>query len=586
MKKLFALLMATTMLSLVGCSLIDIPLPGTGNEQEEEQGNEQTGSEIPEEPLTSGPATVAITRATATTARFEGSIINDEVDLDFVQIIVRYAEPENFSAMSEDIPSVVVTRPDFDAEKKFSFRLEDLRHNTTYKFCAIVQYKNDVFYSDVQEFKTAGVNINLSVKEGSVTDNSVELVGTIEGFSKEDAENLEVGFYYSHDKSLVEKGEGTNVSLDDVAVGGVVSVVLSDLYMYGPTYHFRSYVKQGDDCDLGKIGTFELISEPERLVKKITRTEQVLDEELTWICEFEYDNTVIIGSKFSEIDDDEVYGCRFTYDYSTKGKLLVDMYYFDGSDEEFEQTYEINTGYKGNVLNYEYAWEDGGVVYNYVGDCTYSPEGYFTSWSETYGEETYGIKLSYVDGRLNRADIYRGNGDDDYIMLSGFSGNRELKSTNYDLNKALCPYFFDDELFAFSAVKTGTFGKYYLDQMLVESCWNMDVPYDVYHGTTTDANYKDVTTYSTYEFEGLNDDFGTLPITSVSCDKEGYPTEFVADVRGRETKVTITLGAGNVVWEDEYEGITYYEIVEVDRQETSGSFASIGKASVVVEYCE
>ena len=30
--------MATTMLSLVGCSLIDIPLPGTGNEQEEEQG--------------------------------------------------------------------------------------------------------------------------------------------------------------------------------------------------------------------------------------------------------------------------------------------------------------------------------------------------------------------------------------------------------------------------------------------------------------------------------------------------------------------------------------------------------------------
>lgn len=263
-----------TMLSFTSCSLIDIPLPGGGDDQEEEQGNEQTGSEIPEEPLTSGPATVAITRATATTARFEGCITNDEIDLDFVQVIVRYAEPENFSAMSEDIPSVVVTRPDFDAEKKFSFRLEDLRHNTTYKFCAIVQYKNDVFYSDVQEFKTAGVNINLSVKEGSVTDNSVELVGTIEGLSKEDAEKLEVGFYYSHDKSLVEKGEGTNVSLDDVAVDGVVSVALSDLYMYGPTYHFRSYVKQGDNCDLGKIGSFTLTVEPVRLVKKITRTEQ------------------------------------------------------------------------------------------------------------------------------------------------------------------------------------------------------------------------------------------------------------------------------------------------------------------------
>ena len=585
MKKLFTLLMAMTMLSFTSCSLIDIPLPGGGDDQEEEQGNEQTGSEIPEEPLTSGPATVAITRATATTARFEGSITNDEIDLDFVQVIVRYAEPENFSAMSEDIPSVVVTRPDFDTEKKFSFRLEDLRHNTTYKFCAIVQYKNEVFYSDVQEFKTAGVNINLSVKEGSVTDNSVELVGTIEGLSKEDAENLEVGFYYSHDKSLVEKGEGTNVSLDDVAVDGVVSVALSDLYMYGPTYHFRSYVKQGDECDLGKIGSFTLTVEPVRLVKKITRTEQVLDEELTWIYEFEYDNTAIIGSKFSEIEDDEVDGYRFTYDYSTNGKLLIDMYYFGGSEAELDQTYEINTDYKGNVLNYEYSWDDGDVVYNYVVDCSYSPEGYFTGWSESDGEETYGIKLSYVDGRLNRlADVHDA---DSYIMLSGFSGNRELKSTNFDLNKALSPYFFDDVLLAFSAVKTGTIGKYYLDQMMVESCWRYGNDYyDDYYGTTTDANYKDVTTYSTYEFEGWNNDFDTLPITSVSCDKEGYPTEFIVDVRGREIKTTITLGAGNIVWEDEYKGVTYYEIVEVDRQETTGSFASLGKASVVVEYCE
>ncbi len=593
MKKLFALLMATTMLSLVGCSLLDIPLPGGGNEQEEEQGNEQTGSEIPEEPLTSGPATVAITRATATTARFEGSIINDEVDLDFVQIIVRYAEPENFSAMSEDIPSVVVTRPDFDAEKKFSFRLEDLRYNTTYKFCAIVQYKNDVFYSDVQEFKTAGVNINLEVKDGAVTENSAEVTGSISGISKEDADKLEVGFYYSPDKALVEKGEGTKVVLDNAAEG-VVSVLLTDLYIDGPTYHLCSYVKQGEESKLGKVVTFELINEPVRLVKKITRHEDVLDDLMTWIYEFEYENNKLVGSKWTEEEEEYVDGYRFTYDYSTKGKVAVDMYYFDESGEELEQTYEIAIDAKGNALNYnytnEYDWGDYIEYYHHDINFTYTPEGYLAGWSETDDEGRYGMTYSYVDGRLNRIDVDYGDDDEDvpeedkHLMVPYFSGNVDTKNTSYDLNKVLFPYIIENEIGSLSAVKTGTIGKYYLDRMMVESIFYYGPVDPSYRGTTTDPKYSEVVTYSTYEFEA--DEINTFPITNVTYDKEGYPTEFIVDVRGREIKTTITLGAGNVEWKDEYEGVTYYEIVEVDRQETSGSLDSIGKASVVVEYCE
>lgn len=592
MKRFFALFAAAMMLLLVGCSLLELPITGPGNEQEEEQGNNNTGSEIPEEPLTSGPATVAITRATATTAKFEGEITNDEVDLDFVQITLRYAEPEVFSAMDAELPCVVVTRPNFDSEKKFAFRLEDLKHNTSYKFCAIVQYKNDVFYSDVQEFKTAGVNVNLAVKDGSVTDNSVELIGNVNGISKEDADKLEVGLYYSPDKSLVEKGEGTKVVLDNVGEDGAVLVSLTDLYMDGPTYYFCGYVKQGDSYDLGKTKSFELTNEPVRLVKKITRTEKVLDNEMVWTYEFDYNNNTIVASTHSEIYDGDTWGSRFTYDYSTQGKVVVDMYFFDESGEELKQTYEIAIDAKGNILNYEYTWEDDWGDHIEYTNCTvnfdYTSEGYLASWSETDDDDNFGMSYSYVGGRLNRIDVDRSGDDaDDYIMLSGFSGNVEQKNTSFDLNRALYPFFVDTDLGFAGAVKMGSFGEYYFDQMLVESCWYvLDNDYIDEWRTTTDANYREVVSYSTYDIEGYNDDLGTLPVTSVKYDKDGYPTEFVADVRGRETMITAIYGASEVAWVDEWEGVTYYYIREISKSSVDYVTTSFGQAKITVEYCD
>ena len=229
--------MAAMMLSFTGCSPEDFPF-GSGNEQEQgKDDDDNTGGEIPEEPLTSGPASVAITRATATTAHFEGSIINEDIDLDFVQITVRYAEPEDFSAMSDNIPSVVITRPDFENDKNFSFSIEDLHINTLYKFCAIVQYKSEVFYSDVEEFKTAGVDIELAVKEGSITDSSVEFTGSVRGIAPEDKGKLEIGVLYTDDKALLESGEGEMVVINAIAEDGTFNLSLSSLYD-GPTYYF------------------------------------------------------------------------------------------------------------------------------------------------------------------------------------------------------------------------------------------------------------------------------------------------------------------------------------------------------------
>lgn len=581
---LMSVVVATTMTS---CSFIDFQGPDT--EQEEDTGNENTGGVIPEEPLTSGPATLSITRATATTARFEGSITNPEIDLDFVKIILRYAEPEAFSAMDENLPNVVVTKTNLDSENKFAFRIEDLKYNQSYKFCAIVQYKNDVFYSEAEEFKTADVKVNLAVTEGSVTSDSVELGGSVEGLSKEDREELEIGLFYSSDSSLVEKGEGEKVVMDNIEDDGVVSVALKDLY--APKYYFCTYVKQGEERKLGKVDSFELPVEEVRLVKRITRTEKALDDEMTLTYDFTYDKNRIVESKVIEDDDSDV--VRYTYDYSTKGKVFVEEYW----DEMLEQTYEINVDKRGNAVNFGYIWEDEWwengeetiVTYNYVVDLTYTPEGYLSGWSETEnGNPQYAVSLDYADGRLNKCGVDRKGEDEDYdttIMLNGFSGNLELKNTSYDLNRALMLYVMmpEVEMMAWGAVNTGTYGKYYFDRMFVESVWYLEeIPHQM--GSTTDANYREVVTHSTYEVEGLEEDYGTLPITTVNCDAEGYPTEFIVDIRASKITHTITYGAGEVAWEDEY--TTYYKIVELDRQTTEEAVTSVGKATLTVEYVD
>ena len=553
---------------------------------------ENTEPEIPREPLTSGPATVAITGATATTAIFDGSIINEEIDLDFLQVTIRYAELDVFSAMNEELPKVVITRPDIK-DNKFSFTIKDLKYNTPYKFCAIVQYQSDVFYSKVEEFKTANIANTLAVKSETITENSAEIAGRFYGFSDVDCESLEMGLFYSHDKSLVEKGEGTKVVFEEMGADGSVSVVLTDLYFDGPTYHFCTYVKQGEESKLGKVITFELINEPVRLVKKITRHEDVMGDRMTWTYEFEYENNKLVGSKWTEEEEEYVDGYRFTYDYSTKGKVVVGMYYFDESGEKLEQTYEIAIDAKGNALNYKYTWDDdwGDHIeyYHYDVNFTYTPEGYLAGWSETDGEDRFGMTYSYVDGRLNRIDVDYGDDDEDvpeedkHLMVPGFSGNVDMKNTSYDLNKVLFPYFIESEIGSVSAVKTGTIGKYYLDRMMVESIYSYG-PDDLYRGTTTDPKYSEVVTYSTYEFE--KDEIDTFPITSVTYDKDGYPTEFVADVRARRTDITVTFGAGDVEWVDDWDGTTYYRIVEVDRKTTSSPTEVVGKASAVVEYCD
>ena len=578
--------MAAMMLSFTGCSLEDLPF-GSGNEQEENKGNENTGADIPDEPLTSGPASLAITRATATTAHFEGSITNNDIDLDFVQITLRYAEPENFSAMSDNIPSVVITRPDFSKDNKFSFNIDNLRHNTLYKFCAIVQYKSEVFYSDVEEFKTAGVDITLTVKEGSITDSSVEFTGSVSGISPEDEGSIKIGLLYSDDKSLVEGGEGDMVVIDAIAEDGTFNLSLSSLYD-GPTYYFRSYVEQDGDYILGEIDYFEFDIEPVRLVKKITRHEKIHGAEAYMVYEFEYDGRGnVISSKVTLTEDEYYEEYLFTYDYSTNGVVSVNgRTNYDGDFHE-EQTYKMNVDDRGYVSNYGYTWEDGGEIWYYTATFDYSEEGFLENYYNSSDDWSVTLEYTYLDGRITAMSIDRDGDYDSLIHLDeSFTSDHKLKRTSFDINKVINPDFYPDEyLIWFSTVNIGSIGDYYFNRMYVESVfyWDSVMP-DIEH-KTRDANFEKTLTITDRYYEGMDDELESLPVTTANYDKDGYPIEFIADIRQYDAEVEVTYAAGDILWEDEEGPI--YEVVEVDRKIISrGPATSVGAATITIEYCE
>lgn len=590
--------MAAMMLSFTGCSLDDLPF-GPGNEQEENKGNENTGADIPEEPLTSGPASVAITRATATTAHFEGCITNDDIDLDFVQITVRYAEPENFSAMSDNIPSVVITRPDFEKDNKFSFNIENLHHNTLYKFCAIVQYKSEVFYSDVDEFKTAGVDIELAVKEGSITDSSVEFIGSVHGLSPEDEGKLEIGLIYGDNKSLVEGGEGEMAVIDAIAEDGTFNLSLTSLYDGGPTFYFRSYVEQDGDYAFGEIDLFELLVEPVRLIKKITRHEKALDEEFSQVYEFEYDSRGKMTSSKVLLGYEDWYDeVRYTYDYSTNGMITItEHFYHDGEIDE-ENTFKVNIDNKGRATSSEYiyvvSWEENGYIYedtsSYNTTFNYSIDGRLERWCTSTEYSTYESEYSYMDGHLTKVSMYDhyNDGDfadDDYYYLTideSFTSDHRLKQTSFDINKALIPLCPEEMWYV--AINTGNIGNYYFNGMYVESVYCY-IPHLPDSWATYDANYEETFTTEVTLYENCDEELDIFAFTSVNYDKDGYPIEFIADIRQYDAEVEVTYAAGEISGNDYYG--TFYEIVEVDRKIISrGPATSIGAATFTIEYCE
>jgi hypothetical protein len=386
------------------------------------------------------------------------------------------------------------------------------------------------------------------------------------------------------------------VVIDAIAEDGTFNLSLTSLYD-GPTYYFRSYVEQNGDYTFGKIGSFELLTEQLKRVKKITRHEQMPGVEFNWIYEFEYDSRGrITSSKVTEIEDGDSYGVHYTYDYSTNGVVSVNERFIDNGELEEEQTtYILNVDDRGRVTNYDYTWEDNWGddtyedihIYHYSVTLDYSEEGFLNSWYESGDDGVYGIEYTYLDGRITEMFIDREGDYDSLIHLDeSFTSDHKVKHTSFDINKAINPEFYPDgELIWFSNINIGTIGDYYFDRMYVESIFyydSVDIPIDDY---TYDANYKKTITVKDYYYEGMDDELETLPITTATYDKDGYPVEFIADIREYEGEMEATYAAGDILWEEEDGPI--YEVVEVDRKIISkGPATSVGSATITIEYCE
>lgn len=93
-----------------------------------------------------GPVTISLDKVTSNSAIFNGNINATDTNLDYIQIIIRYSTLELFSAVDESLPCTIINKPDLTPDKNFTAAITDLKAGTTYKYCIIVQNRNDKEY--------------------------------------------------------------------------------------------------------------------------------------------------------------------------------------------------------------------------------------------------------------------------------------------------------------------------------------------------------------------------------------------------------------------------------------------------------
>lgn len=101
-----------------------------------------------------GPITISLGKITSDSASFNGNVDVTDAELDYIQIIIRYSLPQFFSAVNESLPCIIVNKPDLTSNNNFTATISDLAAGTTYKYCIIVQNRNDREYGNVLTFTT------------------------------------------------------------------------------------------------------------------------------------------------------------------------------------------------------------------------------------------------------------------------------------------------------------------------------------------------------------------------------------------------------------------------------------------------
>ena len=196
-----------------------------------------------------GPATLTLSKVTATTATITGHLDVPASDLSFSQVTVYYSDAETFNINAAEC----VSATSFDNHQNFTITLTNLKYGTKYNYCMVAEVKSEKTYGDVLDFTTSSICLVLSA--GSITATSAQITGTVDGLSESDKSLIEVGMLYSSEAGKVEKGDGTKLTASEISSGNAFSFDLSEL-SYGTKYYYCSYVKQGDEYVYGEVKEF------------------------------------------------------------------------------------------------------------------------------------------------------------------------------------------------------------------------------------------------------------------------------------------------------------------------------------------
>ena len=191
---------------------------------------------------TVGPATLEMSRITATTASFTGHLNVLENEIPFSSVTLYYSDEETFSIGTAQSVSLTTFGPD----QNFSFYLTDLRFDTEYSYSLVVKVKSEETYLDVKKFRTNVITSEIDEGKSNLSEAPINLTGVITGLSSEDMNSITIGLAYSQDKEAITSGTATEVQITDISASGVFDLVVENTIYRGDNY-FSFYIIQGDN---------------------------------------------------------------------------------------------------------------------------------------------------------------------------------------------------------------------------------------------------------------------------------------------------------------------------------------------------
>ena len=179
-------------------------------------------------------ATISLDNITATTVEFSGHINVTASNLSFSQVTIYYSDADIFNINDAQRASTTA----FDSNQNFTITLTNLKYNTKYNYCIYVKVKSEEDYSDVEEFITYDVLLNLSNRGNTANSYIVSEAGSYKFTPTKGNSSESVGAVASAEVLWESFGTDVTPSVGDLIksvsyADGVISFQTADTFKEG-----------------------------------------------------------------------------------------------------------------------------------------------------------------------------------------------------------------------------------------------------------------------------------------------------------------------------------------------------------------